>query len=100
MAPVMKNTASFCFVSTEQEADEAKEVLDKANFAQRQQRGNFRLLLPPHLCTIGVYLPKARKQTHHLDQLLLFKNGLHLSTFIGAELYITSTIHYNLYRSL
>ena len=35
MAPAMKNTrntASFCFVSTEQEVDEAKEVLDKANF--------------------------------------------------------------------
>ena len=34
----------------ETQADEAKEVLDKANFVQRQQRGSFRLLLPPHLC--------------------------------------------------
>ena len=32
---MMKNTRKhcfFCFVSTEQKADEAKEVLDKANF--------------------------------------------------------------------
>ena len=48
---------------TEQEADEAKEVLDKANFAQRQQRGNFRLLLPPHLCTIWC-LPAKGKETN------------------------------------
>ena len=33
MALAMKNTRKhFCFVSTEQKADEAKEVLDKANF--------------------------------------------------------------------
>ena len=34
MAPAMKNTGNtpFCFVSTEQKVNEAKEVLDKANF--------------------------------------------------------------------
>ena len=64
-------------------------------FAQRQQRGSFRLLLQPHLCTIWCSPAKERKQTHRLDQLLVFKNGLHLSKFIGAKLYK----NYNIYAT-
>ena len=41
----MKNTRKHCFVSTEQKAGEAKEVLDKANFCTSQQRGTFRMLV-------------------------------------------------------
>ena len=67
MAPEMKNTRKHCFfllfVSTEQKADKAKEVLDKANFAQRQQRGSFRFrfLLPPHLCRIWCSPAKGKE---------------------------------------
>ena len=35
------NTASFCFVSTEQKANEAKEVLDKSNLCPRPATWEF-----------------------------------------------------------
>ena len=82
--PAMKNTrntASFCFVSTEQEVDEAKEVLDKANFCPTPAMWEFSFAF----ATASLY-DLVFKQTHRLDQLLVFMNGLHLSTFIGAEL--------------
>ena len=91
MAPAMKNTRKHCFVSTEQRADEAKEVLDKANFFPAPATWGILVCFCHHIFVrFGVHLPEARKQTHLLDQLLVFKNGLHLSTFIGVELYITS----------
>ena len=60
-------------------------------FAQRQQCGSLRLLLPPHLCTIWCSPVKVKEQTHRLEQLLVFKNGLHL---LDAEL---RTCIYNIY---
>ena len=69
--------------------NEAKDVLDKANFCPMPATWAFSFAF----ATASLYdlVFKARKQTHRLDQLLLFKNRLHLSTFIGAELYIAST---------
>ena len=75
----------FCFVSTEQKVDEAKEVLDKANFCPMPAMWEFSFAF----VTASLYdlVFTCQRQGNKSTASISFSfNGLHLLTFIGTEL--------------
>ena len=86
-------------LSKEQKADEAKEVLDKANFCPTPATWEFSFVFATaSLYDLVFTCQRQGNITHRLDQLHVFKNELHLSTFIiyrrGAIYNIHAMINY------
>ena len=70
-------------LSKEQKADEAKEVLDKANFCPTPVTCEFSFAFATaSLYDLVFTCQRQGNITHRLNQLHVFKNELHLSTFI------------------